>query len=863
MKAGILWVVVPALLLSCGSSDDGTPASDAEPVADGADAIDVPGEPVDAADLAAPDEATFADGDVAAEPSCCDGATLDTGPGAEFLWEGYDPPPQLPAGGWLDSHPLLGDFSSFVYHHAGADPVPDASHLGDFAVGNGRTFWEIGLALPVTTLHNGCGPTYARRDHFYSDVVLRLGDANGAPVDLADEWIASVRMAPVVVTKTAAAGDPRVMTTFDFTPRAADGEAIRAVHAALWRHVQVANPGTAATPASTLVVTTALSQTTDAGAMVEKSKDGIRILYFAQPGATIRDDKTLVLPLPALDAGGTWEGDLVLATAAPDAIPGDVRAAIATEDGGKLLDATAKVYQDWETSTTQFFTPDPVVNDFFPNLRRMLWTQVSAQGAATPLSRYTMAWTRDLSGFVRGFLALGAPDLAARVIDYYSAVAAQHGSLIDAYEADVNVDLVNPPAVDWESLPTLALKAQAEGPSHLPLVYGWLAAATGDTARAVKRIGYLRHALYAQVMTDDFLQPFSGDETYRAAMNVVFGLALEYPHNTDSWSLSSGLLLAAAAHWLASIETAGGDATAAARATKLETDVAAATKTHYALADGCLGSFIDKATGKLYPPFEDALLNGTWAGPPWDGSADADAIVDCLVRRVHDGPGGFQSPLDPSYDGLLGLPIHKGIYTGMLPGYTLRAMTSTGHPEAEAAFNRLRWSMSQSGNFAEYHAADDHSALEFIYDAEGGISDYTARYRPWEGGINADAAAYYLTGFDPDAPANRAHLRPHLPNGWDHLTVQPLRVGASALRLEVTPVAGAMNVVASLLSGPAVTLSLTHDAKGTTAPAVSEGGTAVDSKDLVVTQHFGHAVVTLPDCLLSAVGAACTWRLAP
>ncbi len=164
------------------------------------------------------------------------------------------------------------------------------------------------------------------------------------------------------------------------------------------------------------------------------------------------------------------------------------------------------------------------------------------------------------------------------------------------------------------------------------------------------------------------------------------------------------------------------------------------------------------------------------------------ANLDALLAAARRGDGTVQTPLDPDYHEALGLPIDEGLLTGMLPGYVLDNLTAGGHPEAQAAFNALHRYADPAGHYAEYMVYDDLSALQLVYDPAGGLGDYTARYRPWEGGIDIDAALGYLLGpLAPSADADLA-LRPHLPNGLPWLEAGPLRAGdaVASLRLERT-----------------------------------------------------------------------------
>ena len=95
------------------------------------------------------------------------------------------------------------------------------------------------------------------------------------------------------------------------------------------------------------------------------------------------------------------------------------------------------------------------------------------------------------------------------------------------------------------------------------------------------------------------------------------------------------------------------------------------------------------------------------------------------------------------------------------------------------------------------------------------MGDYTARYRPWEGGILADAAWSYLLGNRAEAPANTLHLAPHLPNGWSWLEATGVRVGNARLNVRVERHGEAWQVKLSDLEGAeSVTIHLTVPGSG-------------------------------------------------
>jgi len=389
-------------------------------------------------------------------------------------------------------------------------------------------------------------------------------------------------------------------------------------------------------------------------------------------------------------------------------------------------------------------------------------------------------------------------------------------------------------------------KCAAEGPSHLPIMYGWLFDASGDTKVFEEAMPLLRRSVFGQDVGDEYLLPFSGDETFRAAMNATFGLPLEYPHHTDSFSLVSGYLLASSALRLAKFEQLLGNDEDARVAEALAMSVEDATRKRFSLPDGCRAALINREDNTLSRPFEDAILYGPWAGEPW-GNDEAQVAVTCLMSCCHFSDDLlFLSPLDPMYIGVLPGIADAGIYTGMLPGYSLRALAMASHPKAESQFNGLRKSLSPSGNYGEYMVAKDYSALQISYDPLGALGDYTARFRPWEGGINLESAFYYLTGFEPNAERGVVVLRPHLPNGWDYLRVSRMRFKNHRFDLDVRMVGREkVRMFVELKEGQGFDIQFETESKGNLSSALLNQQEVTPSAS---KQRFERFLLTWPLC---------------
>jgi hypothetical protein len=293
-------------------------------------------------------------------------------------------------------------------------------------------------------------------------------------------------------------------------------------------------------------------------------------------------------------------------------------------------------------------------------------------------------------------------------------------------------------------------------------------------------------------------------------MNAALGLLIEYPLQHETWSTNSSLLYVAAAKVLADLEEAvGGDA---ARWRTSGAQVWQAALDHLRLTDGCWAAyrFRDDFGGELSPgPYEDVALKEIWAGTTDGDDPDTQARLECLLDHTRQAPGILQTPLHSRYANPPLFPfVTEGMYTGMLPGYTLLALARAGHPEAEDAFDAVRLSADTAGNSTEYMVYDDHLPLHLIYVPSGtGATDYTARFRPWEGGIVLHALLDYVVGAQPQRDGLIV-LRPHLPNGWPSFTANNVRVAGGRFDLTVRRV-GPDSVSVDVLSHADEDLSFT------------------------------------------------------
>ncbi len=780
MTRRVGWAVLLALAAACGGPAGTDTVGGSDVPSEGGDALpaDLPSQPdgLDATDTV-------------------DAADVPDGLPEGVAWTAPDP---FPLDGTIPAQnpAAFARMSRYATHVSG--PLggrPNVGHRGSFGTGNGRVFGFVGLADPLNTLHSLVGPTYERRPAFFGDYAIRLARASDSMLpDFDEEWAGRSLSAPILVTR-GRLGDLE-LDTIDVAPAAGSGEAPATC---FLRAVIVRNRGASSSGPLDVVVVPANPVTSPVqGALLETqaASDGrVRRMasQFQGSDATLAriEDGRLILGIETVAPGAEsvhllshCTGEAPEATPEADAVPGWF-----TEDPflalSAVLGASATGYAAWQDGTVQSDVPDPMVADFLDGMKMTLKVQTASTGASCPMSEYTRTWARDNIGPVMALLAYGAFEDVEAMLDYLYAAIRFKGDLQNSYDADL--DVASPPAApDWAAMAPLSGRVAAETPSYLVTMYGLHHRYTGDPGRATERWGLLRRCLFGQGFGVDRLLPFTGDETYRAAMDAAFGLDLNYAHQDKTWSANSTFLWLGAARELSRLASALGRTAEREEVLTLFDEVEGKSVPHYQGTDGCMAAFAWMDTLAMSPPFEDVAHQVTWSG--WKDGDDplAQSALQCLVQRLGRAPGEIVSRPDETYAGMF--DSWEGVYTGMLPGYTLAALTDTGHPQAEAAFGAVRKSLDTSGNLQEDMIFDDHSGLSPAYDTGGALGDYTAKFRPWEGGIVAEAALRFLVGFRPDATAQRIDVRPHLPTGWPRMAFSGLRAAGERFDLVVTRV---------------------------------------------------------------------------
>ncbi len=648
---------------------------------------------------------------------------------------------------------------------------PGRADRGCFPIGNGRVFTTMGLYDPPNTLENTLAPHYQKTSGLLGQQAMVLV-VEGKRVQLADCSVRRVRGTGIVRTSGSAGG--LRLETVDFVPPDLPVIVriitVRPPEHGLVRGVAVEAAFSGVTPERD-------------GANVMLSRGRISILprflgsrtrwiipkESPEPAGlkgkgTSRAQESAILRLP-LGTVSAKRGPVTrIFVVAFGMTREDAQKALddAAAQGSALLEKTLEFWEKWQEGTTQLACDNSQrVVDFLEDQKVIIKTQQAELGGYSPMYQYTYCWIRDSNGPVRYMLDIGQFDDVKRYLDFHWRACAKLGEVPNAIALDQDVSGPTP-KVDWAKAKVPA----AEIASFVVLQHYWYYLHSGDIILLKEHYPYLKRCLLGQKLTEGYHLPFHGDETYRFPGYMLFpqkGTPIDYV-DLDLLSADSAFEFVAAAEGLAEVADRLGEKTDASRFKMLAKKVRHATENCYWMPDrGYYAPAMSDVSGQLHQePFANINLRPLWVRYAAADERARDNVLNALAYLWREsGP----VKTTPTF----------GYYVGMTPGYVLYNLAAIDHPAAEKALEDILKAAEPSAGFAEMNTPEDKPSVE-IWGRN--------RIRPWEGGINAQAVLYYLTGFEPDAPDKSVRLCPHIPPGSKQMKASNLRVGRSQLSLE-------------------------------------------------------------------------------
>lgn len=814
----LVWGMALLLAACSGESSTGSP-TDATELSDLTTNTDLAGDAADAAD-ATPD--------------------VDL-PEPSFLWA--PGPSSLGSPDWVAKRPWLSEVSdwSTLYER---QPGKEAGlyEFADLALGNGVSFSMIGYKAPLNRLHTMIGPGYNRGLIFFSDTWLEVVDGKAKTQLWSKEWMGRITGTPIV--RTEAQNLTLALSTVDVAPLGANMQAPLA--RSIVRTVVVRNRSDAVVEGAKVVVRCTRPQTVTELGYTEQPEEKIRAIKVLDGAVADKGASELTLPIPTLQPGEEHVFTLAYMMGMNEAELSETHEALLATTTDALLEKARDGWRERLGKATQIVTPDPMVNQYLEAQLIVMLSQTTYGGAVCPMSNYTRSWIRDTSGTARFLLSLGLFEEVRRNLDFLFVGHTRQAGITDILSSDLDPSGELGPEPDWDTLPPGDDHMIAETPCHLPLMHYWYWKASGELDFMPQRIDWMRYAMNMQHLTNGLLS-FGGDETYRAAMSVAFDYPLTQEYFTGFYSSYSSFL------WIVAARALQDMAEAVDKKADVEDVLAQLPTVEHAMdkaflrSDGAYLPYVVEGTMEPAPGlFEDVSLQPTWLGLLDPDDEKANKNLQAAIAEIGGEDGYLISPLPQQYQLFMGLPVTKGIYTGMNPGHYLWALAAAEHPLTETVFNTMREHALDTGTTPEYQLLDHFDPLHINFNEMGKEpSDYTARYRPWEGGVNAEAVVFYLLGQKPDAVTNTLRLAPHLPNGWGWMEAKAMRIGSTLLDLRIErPLPDSWSVTLAHQSGDAVTIDLRIPWPTDTAPTVTVDGQTVTA-EFTTTYWGSHRILVM------------------
>ena len=665
--------------------------------------------------------------------------------------------------------------------------APAEADTGAYPIGSGRAFGIVGLLWPLGSVTNLIGPGYQKQSGFFGNLVPWVS-VGGKGVDFTDQRVEWMADGPVVLAEH----------------QSPEGVLLRVYYCAM--------PDMPGLQFALAVMNN------------DKQKRSLRNvslrLTSTLPGWELKDDRLILdrpggtrvslgivdgrargmsqdlppmpknLPKRMQPSGGNVVTiEYPLGRLAPGrsvvkmgymnfgSSPQDEQKVMAAVKGAgfEAFERVRTAWAKWTENLVRVQTDDNKLDQFMLTAPYILMTQRASCGAFSPMHGYTYAWVRDSNGPLRYLAAAGMADTVGQHLDYHFRACAKMGKIYNNVPLDMNVGTTAPVA-DWEKMPV----ERAEVPSFVILQHYWYWRATGDATLIQFHWPMLRRCLLGQEVAADGTLPFHGDETYRFPGYELFNAG----ENIDDWvcldakSADSAFEYVAAAEGLAEMAKACGHGDEAGDYMARAAHVRGATESLYWREDaGFYAPARSDFSGERHRyPFANIDLRPMWIGyaQATDGK-QAGNVLKALGYLVK-----------PS--GTVRTTPGCGYYVGMTPGYVVWNLAELRHPAVLKAMQGMFAAAESSGGFSEMVTPDDRPS-----DKVWGWH----RCRPWETGINAEAALHALTGYKGDVANHSAYLRP-LMVGGPSLWVRGLPLGQQRIEVQVKDTGGERKYIVAL-----------------------------------------------------------------
>ncbi len=454
--------------------------------------------------------------------------------------------------------------------------------------------------------------------------------------------------------------------------------------------------------------------------------------------------------------------------------------------GAQFLEKTRDDWKKWMADTTQLVCKDQRLVDLINDTKIIVKIQTAdPQGAAGPMEFFAGTWVRDSNGPFLYYCRMGKLDAAWKMLDFYYRGSAYNKHIANFLPMDIDLTKPVDPNMDW----TEVTNDPVEITNWLIMQHRRYYQYTGDLTPIKEHWGYLMKCLYGQLTNSKgepvhyvnygstepgpntmYRFPHHGDETwiypgFELLNSKFFPEPNDHPQ-WDQYSADSTWEFVVSAETLAELAVKIGRPEAEVAELKqiAKNSRDACERDYWIQEKGLYGPAMGMRSGDVHqPPFCMVNFDPLWIG--YLKGDDPKAISNVVETMKY--------TMNPNY--VTDATETLRVYVGMQPGMFLYNLAAIDHPYAEPALKAMVEVALPSGEYTEKLATERDSYKPVPNTFLG------HRIRPWEGGINLDAAFYYFTGLEPDMGNSRIKLCPRLEAGSNEMAVTGQKLGDGKL----------------------------------------------------------------------------------
>ncbi len=716
---------------------------------------------------------------------------------------------QLEKANFFQSFLFLKNLSSYYQSIDLKNGKPDYNTLGSAAVGNGYCFGLLGTKFPQNTLYGLIGPDYETNEKFFSSLSVLVYKKDKL-LTADKQSIYKVKRRAIIVTEEIF-NEGLILWTVTFSPPEDKNIIIKNISPNVVENLSLVLDSPDGNH----------KMQTISNFLSERLNNKFMVAGFLSDEAKLKDN-SIELKLNKIEPNKEIEVGCILSFSYREFKKEEIKV-LKVKDLKRALNDTYLYWKGWfEKNAMTVNSNWAHLNDLIDDTNILNKVQQASSGAISPMAKYSGMWCRDSFGSVRFLLLNGNYQMIKEILRYYDYASRMIG-FRNRYPLDLTFNLNEPPLV--ENLEKFAIQ-QGDDPNLLILQFYSYFKETRDLNFIKEHYRYLRKNFFDQKISNEFLLPFHGDETYQVYALHTFlkplqelysaDTAFEYvsagramkkmckalkdkiklceqtctPKLNDTYQINYDVTLNDCSQYIESLNKSE---------VNLDADIDFYEKWVKVIEQTIEEKYFNLQEQYYNPiiyqdnltPYKFPFLNINLR-PFWINYANPYKANTEGWKRQKNNILNSLKALKVTPDTIVTSKKSKYI-TGMLPGYLLYCLSVINSRDAEKIFFKILEEYGAPlGEFSENY----QSSRKRLY-----YTEIPTNYRPWESSINAEALLFYLTGAFYDDEEDLIYLKPRLPEPLKFIEIKKIFIAGKSFNMRFEKKDGKMYYNINNLNG--------------------------------------------------------------